>query len=47
MVKIGNERGTRVAQLVESDFSSGHDRSVPEFEPRVGSVLTAQSLEPV
>ena len=30
-----------------SDFSSGHDLTVSEFEPlRRGSVLTAQSLEP-
>ena len=29
-----------------SDFSSGHDLAVPEFKPHVGSVLTAQSLQP-
>ena len=28
------------------DFSSGHDFTVREFKPLVGSVLTAQSLEP-
>ena len=33
-----------VAQLVELDFSSGHDLKV--CEPSSGSVLTAQSLEP-
>ena len=30
-----------------ADFGSGHDFAGREFEPRVGSVLTAQSLEPV
>ena len=30
-----------------SNFGSGHDLTVCEFEPRVGLVLTAQSLEPV
>ena len=37
-----------MAQLVERrilDFSSGHNLSVREFEPALGSVLTAQSLE--
>ena len=29
-----------------SDFSSGHDLAVHEFEPESGSVLTAWSLEP-
>ena len=29
-----------------SDFGSGHDLMVLEFEPHIGSVLTAQSLEP-
>ena len=29
-----------------SDFGSGHDLAVCEFEPASGSVLTAQSLEP-
>ena len=29
-----------------SDFGSGHDLTVREFEPRVGSGLMAQSLEP-
>ena len=30
-----------------SDFGSGHDLTVREFGPASGSVLTAQSLEPV
>ena len=30
-----------------TDFGSGHDLAVREFEPASGSVLTAQSLEPV
>ena len=30
-----------------SDFGSGRDLTVGEFEPRTGSVLTSQSLEPV
>ena len=30
-----------------ADFGSGHDLTVREFEPALGSVLTAQSLEPV
>ena len=30
-----------------SDFVSGHDLTICEFEPPSGSVLTAQSLEPV
>ena len=40
--------GAWVAQLVgqAADFGSGHDLTVHEFEPRIGSVLTAQSLEP-
>ena len=41
-------RGACVAQLVKRptlDFSSGHDLTVGEFEPRVG--LCADSLEPV
>ena len=29
-----------------SDFGSGHDFTVHEFEPHWGSVLTAQTLEP-
>ena len=29
-----------------SDFGSGHDLTACEFETRVGSVLTAWSLEP-
>ena len=29
-----------------SDFGSGHDLAVREFEPPSGSVLTARSLEP-
>ena len=29
-----------------SDFSSGHELAVCEFEPLSGSVQTAQSLEP-
>ena len=29
-----------------SDFGSGHDLAVREFEPVLGSVLTVQSLEP-
>ena len=29
-----------------SDFSSGHNLTVREFDPKLGSVLTAQSLEP-
>ena len=36
-----------VAQLVEHltlDFGSGHDLTVCEFKPHVGSALTAQSL---
>ena len=30
-----------------ANFGSGHDLVVGEFEPASGSVLTAQSLEPV
>ena len=30
-----------------SDFGSGHDLAVREFEPRVGLCPAAQSLEPV
>ena len=29
-----------------SDFGSGHDLMVHGFEPQVGSVLTAENLEP-
>ena len=29
-----------------TDFGSGHDLMVCEFEPMSGSVLTAESLEP-
>ena len=32
--------------MAQSDFGSGHDLAVREFEPPQGSVLTAQSLEP-
>ena len=35
--------GIRVAQLVESNFDSGHDLAVREFEPRIR--LCAGSLE--
>ena len=40
------ERGAWVAQSVKrlSDFSSGHDLKVPEFEPHIG--LCADSSEP-
>ena len=47
MVRMNNGWGAWVAQSVESNFGSGHDLTVREFEPRVGSVLTAQSLEPI
>ena len=37
-----------MAQSVKRpNFGSGHDLTVHEFEPGIGSVLTAQSLEPV
>ena len=31
--------------MSDFDFGSGHDLMAREFEPHVGSVLTAQSLE--
>ena len=46
MIKSGEGRlGGSVS--CASNFGSGHDLAVREFEPRVSSVLTAQSLEPV
>ena len=32
--------------MSDFDFGSGHDLMAGESEPHVGSVLTAQSLEP-
>ena len=43
-LKSPESRGTWVAQSVESDFGSGHDLVVPEFEPRIR--LCADSSEP-
>ena len=43
-VKVGEIRGTWVAQSVKaSDFGSGHDLMVHEFQPRVG--LCTDSVE--
>ena len=48
-LKLAASWGARVAQLVASDFGSGHGLTVREFEPRlrVSAALTEPASDPL